>query len=69
MPYLYSLLYEASTKGSPIMRPLVYEFQDDPQVAEESFEFMLGASLLVANVVDKGQTAKSVYLPAGVDWL
>lgn len=69
VPYLYSLLYEASTKGSPIMRPLVYEFQDDPQVAEESFEFMLGASLLVANVVDKGQTAKSVYLPAGVDWL
>ncbi|CAJ1229874.1 alpha-glucosidase [Levilactobacillus zymae] len=69
VPYFYSLLYEASTKGSPIMRPLVYEFQDDPKVAEESFEFMLGSSLLVANVVDKGQTEKDVYLPAGCRWL
>lgn len=68
IPYFYSLLFEASTKGSPIMRPLVYEFQDDPKVAEESFEFMLGPSLLVANVLDKGQTVKDVYLPAGASW-
>ncbi|WP_203650253.1 glycoside hydrolase family 31 protein [Secundilactobacillus yichangensis] len=69
VPYFYSLLYEASTKGSPIMRPLVYEFQDDPAVSEESFEFMLGDSLLVANVLDKGQTQKDVYLPKGANWL
>ncbi len=69
IPYFYSLLYEASTKGSPIMRPLVYEFQNDPQTFTESFEFMLGPSLLVANVLDKGQTVKSVYLPEGADWL
>ncbi|MFD1125441.1 TIM-barrel domain-containing protein [Lentilactobacillus raoultii] len=69
IPYFYSLLYEASTKGSPIMRPLVYEFQNDPAVSEESFEFMLGSSLLVANVLDKGQTQKDVYLPKGADWM
>lgn len=69
IPYFYSLLYEAATVGSPIMRPLVYEFQDDPNVAEESFEFMLGPALLVANVLDKGETNKQVYLPAGADWL
>ncbi|KRM12151.1 TIM-barrel domain-containing protein [Paucilactobacillus suebicus] len=68
IPYFYSLLYEASTIGSPIMRPLVYEFQDDPKVAEESFEFMLGSSLLIANVLDKGQTVKGIYLPEGSDW-
>ncbi len=69
VPYFYSLLFEASTKGSPIMRPLVYEFQEDPKVLEESFEFMLGSSLLVANVLDKGQTIKSVYLPKGANWV
>ncbi|WP_461239828.1 glycoside hydrolase family 31 protein [Paucilactobacillus sp. N302-9] len=68
IPYFYSLLFEASTKGSPIMRPLVYEFQDDPKVLEESFEFMLGSSLLVANILDKGQTVKDIYLPAGASW-
>ncbi|WP_282801761.1 glycoside hydrolase family 31 protein [Secundilactobacillus kimchicus] len=68
IPYFYSLLYEASVKGSPIMRPLVYEFQQDPKVAEESFEFMLGPSLLVANVVDRGETTKAIYLPSGATW-
>lgn len=69
IPYFYSLLYEASTNGSPIMRPLVYEFQNDPKVRDESFEFMLGSSLLVANIVDKGQKEKEVYLPTGTKWI
>lgn len=69
VPYMYSLLAEAARTGDPIMRPLVYEFQDDPQVAQESFEFMLGPALLVANVVDKDQTHKDVYLPAGTNWI
>lgn len=68
VPYFYALLHEASVTGAPIMRPLVYEFQDDPAVAEESFEFMLGPSLLVTNVVDKGQTQKTIYLPKGATW-
>lgn len=69
VPYMYSLLFEASISGAPILRPLVYEFQNDPNVTEESFEFMLGPSILVANVVDKGATTKTVYLPQGTQWL
>lgn len=69
VPYFYSLLYEAHVTGAPVMRPLVYEFQNDPHVTDESFEFMLGKSLLVANVVDKGQTEKQVYLPEGATWI
>lgn len=69
IPYFYSLLYEAHVTGAPIMRPLIYEFQNDPNVTDESFEFMLGQSLLVANVVEQGQTEKKVYLPAGTNWL
>lgn len=68
-PYFYSLLHEAATTGAPIMRPLVYEFQDDREVLNESFEFMLGPSLLIANVLDKGVDQLDVYLPLGSDWL
>lgn len=68
VPYLYSLLHHAHVTGEPIMRPLVYEFQDDPQCHDESFEFMLGSSLLVANVLDEGVDHISVYLPLGADW-
>lgn len=69
VPYFYSLLYESSTIGSPMMRPLVYEFENDPQVWDESFEFMLGSSILVANVVDPGVTTHRIYLPSGSDWI
>ena len=67
-PAMYSLLREASVKGSPVMRPLVYEFPDDPNCWDENFEFMFGSSLLVANVLEKGATEKNVYLPAGTAW-
>ena len=50
------------------MRALVYEFQDDPKVFDESFEFMFGRDILVANVLEPGATIQKVYLPAGCKW-
>jgi alpha-glucosidase len=67
-PYIYSLEYEASQTGSPIMRALVYEFQNDPNVYDESFEFMFGRDILVANVIEEGAKSRRVYLPAGTKW-
>ena len=67
-PYLYSAEYEASQTGAPIMRPLVYEFQSDPNVYDESFEFMFGRDILVANVLEPGAKTWKVYLPAGSKW-
>ena len=67
-PYLYSAEYEASQTGAPIMRPLVYEFQSDPNVYDESFEFMFGRDILVANVLEPGARTWKVYLPAGAKW-
>lgn len=67
-PYLYSAEYEASRTGAPIMRPLVYEFQDDPNVYDESFEFLFGRDILVANVLEPGARTWKVYLPAGTKW-
>ena len=67
-PYFYSLEYEASMSGSPIMRPLVYEFQNDENTFDESFLFTLGRDILVANVLDEGANKITVYLPEGSDW-
>ena len=57
-PYLYSAEYEASQTGIPIMRALVCEFQEDPNVYDESFTFLFGRDLLVANVLEKGEKTK-----------
>jgi alpha-glucosidase len=67
-PYLYSAEYEASRTGAPIMRALVYEFQNDPNVYDENFEFLYGRDILVANVIEPGATERKVYLPAGCKW-
>ena len=67
-PYLYSLLYEASIKGSPIMRPMFYEFQHDSNTYDESFDFMFGKSMLVASIFEKGIKTRKVYLPEGCTW-
>ncbi len=68
LPYLYSAEYEASQTGAPIMRPLVYEFQEDENVYDESFEFLFGRDILVANVIEPNATHKRVYLPKGATW-
>jgi alpha-glucosidase len=65
LPYLYSLFYEAHTTGSPILRPLVMEYQDDPSVRNLSNEFLVGEYLLVAPVLEPGVIGRSVYLPKG----
>jgi len=67
-PYLYSAEYEANQTGAPIMRALVYEFQNDSNVYDENFEFMYGKDLLIANVIEKGAKTRKVYLPAGCKW-
>lgn len=67
-PYLYSCVYEGTKTAAPIMRALVYEFQDDENTYDNSFDFMFGSSLLVANVIEKGAKSRSIYLPAGCKW-
>lgn len=68
IPYLYSLFFEAARSGAPIIRPLVYHFWNDPQCRTESFDFMLGPSLLVASVFEPGARTRQVYLPRGEMW-
>jgi alpha-glucosidase len=64
-PYLYSLMYRAHVTGLPIMQPLFSVFQKDERCYEEGVDFMLGDSLLVASVVEKGATTRKIYLPEG----
>lgn len=70
LPYLYTLYWRAAEFGEPMLRPLFYEFDDDPRAFVDSDDFMLGPNLLVASVVEPAQRERPVYLPAGpVEWL
>jgi len=70
LPYIYSSFVTASLTGAPVQRPLVLDHQDDPAVRALDDEYLFGPDLLVAPVVEPGQTARHVYLPGGewYDW-
>jgi alpha-glucosidase len=70
LPYIYSAFVRASETGEPVQRPLVFDFQDDRHVRETDDAYLFGDALLVAPVLEPGQTARHVYLPTGtwVDW-
>ena len=65
LPCIYNLFYEASETGAPIMRPLVWQYPDDPAAFALQDQFMLGPDLLVAPVLAPGMRKRLVYLPEG----
>jgi alpha-D-xyloside xylohydrolase len=67
-PYIMAQMKLASTKGTPPMRPLFFDFPDDENCAEVDDQFMFGPDLLIAPVLHQGATQRKVYLPAGPTW-
>jgi len=66
LPYIYSLFFDSSRTGAPIVRPLFYEFPDTKDKDSDD-QFFLGPCLLAAPVLSPGISVRSVYLPPG-DW-
>ncbi|RSL48790.1 hypothetical protein CEP53_009413 [Fusarium sp. AF-6] len=61
--YTRQLMRDAHEKGSPIMRPLFYEFPRDKRSWETSTQYMYGDKYLVCPVLDAGARTLEVYLP------
>lgn len=67
-PYIYTYARQAFDTGLPLMRALMLEYQDDPEVFNLNSEFLFGKELLVAPVMEPGSTTKKIYLPEG-EWI
>ncbi len=67
-PYIRHLMEDAHKKGTPVMRPLFYEFPEDTKAWEIEDSYMFGDSLLVAPILTAGAKERLVYLPAGNSW-
>lgn len=64
MPYIGALGELAHTDGTPVMRPMFFEFPDDPGAAAVDLQYMLGDQLLVAPIFNAEGEA-SFYVPRG----
>lgn len=67
-PYIARIMKEAHEKGTPVMRPLFYDFPEDQLCWEVADQYMFGPDVLVAPVLYEGVRSRKVYLPAGSEW-
>jgi alpha-glucosidase len=68
MPYLYSLAYLANSCGEPMIRPLFWEDPKNVDFYHIDDQFLLGDHLLIAPVLEPGESSRTVMLPPG-EWV
>ena len=70
LPYNYTLAYQNSTTGMPLMRPLFFEEEPENDsnlsLMNNAKSYLWGDAFLVTPVVDAGVKSVSVPLPKGV---
>jgi len=62
-PYIEDCARKISSEGYTLMRPLIFDFADDPQALQQKYEYMFGPSLLISPVTEPGVTTWKTYLP------
>jgi len=66
IPYLYNLFVDQEEVGDPILRPLIYDF-DDEGLHQVDDQFLVGDWILQAPVLNK-EKSRSVRLPGTEQW-
>ena len=67
-PYIMKQMKEAHESGTPVMRPLFFDYPGDADAAGIWDEYMFGPDVLVAPVLYEGMRRRRVYLPGGCSW-
>jgi alpha-glucosidase/alpha-D-xyloside xylohydrolase len=65
MPYLYSAVKETTETGLPVIRALWLHYPNDPVAVAHGDQYLFGRDILIAPVVEKGATSRTLYLPHG----
>jgi alpha-glucosidase len=67
-PYVRTLCDEAVASGLPAQRPLFLHYPDDFVLHAVQDQYLYGADLLVAPVIEEGATSRTVILPGDKPW-
>lgn len=68
LPYNYTMAYQNTISGRPLMLPVNYFDGDNKGLENINDEYLWGSQMLVAPVIEKGQTRKKVVFPKG-NWI
>ena len=66
--YVRQLCDEAAHTGLPAQRPLFLHYPDDAALFAVQDQFLYGAHMLVAPVIEQGATARDIVLPGELAW-
>lgn len=67
-PYVRELMRQAHEEGTPVIRPMFYEFPDESVCWELKDQYMFGGDVLAAPIVYEDTYERQVYLPKGASW-
>jgi alpha-D-xyloside xylohydrolase len=68
LPYIYSVAWSVTHDDSTMMRGLVLDFRNDPNVYNVSDQYMFGPAIMVNPVTTPAAVTRPVYLPADNVW-
>lgn len=68
LPYNYTLSFENTIEGIPLMRPLFFEEPDNFRLYDVSNEYLWGNDFLVSPVVRPHVKEKRIYFPGKSSW-
>jgi len=68
-PYIMDQMNIASRNGTPVMRPLWFDFPNDPNCDSVDDQFMFGPKYMVAPVIQYQARMRNVYFPQGANWV
>ncbi|XP_072339593.1 lysosomal alpha-glucosidase [Scyliorhinus torazame] len=63
LPFLYTLFHKAHSAGEMVVRPLSFEFRQDPNTPSIDRQFMWGEALLITPVLEPETVEVSGYFP------
>ncbi|KAL5020347.1 hypothetical protein ScPMuIL_003239 [Solemya velum] len=64
LPYFYTLFFKSHTEGTPVVRPLFFEFVNDLVARRIDKQFLWGRHLLITPVLKQGATSVNAYFPS-----
>lgn len=68
LPYVYSLAFDNSQTGKPLMRPLFFTEPNNRQLLTYDKAYMWGNAMLVSPIKAPGLKEQTFYLPKGCSW-
>lgn len=68
LPYNYTLAFENNQKGTPLMRPLLFEEPENQVLQSVCQTYFWGNDFLVTPITKAGLTSTTVYFPKNNNW-